>query len=135
KAIQYYLQTLHIGMSQTGDFSAANSVLEGIKAYQKKWSEQVMPSDTHIEAEVLYNKYDIFKNLFKYYLYAGLIMFIFVIMEIFYPKKWVYYGISVGKILVLLLFILHTAGLGVRWYISGHAPWSDAYESLIYVAW
>ncbi len=135
KAIPYYLQTLHIGTSQTGDFTEANSVLEGIKAYQKKWGEQVMPSDTHIEAEVLYNKYDIFKNLFKYYLYAGLIMFIFVIMEIFYPKKWVYYGISVGKILVLLLFILHTAGLGVRWYISGHAPWSDAYESLIYVAW
>jgi cytochrome c-type biogenesis protein CcsB len=22
-----------------------------------------------------------------------------------------------------------------RWYISGHAPWSDAYESMIYVAW
>lgn len=23
----------------------------------------------------------------------------------------------------------------MRWYISGHAPWSDAYESMIYVAW
>jgi len=22
-----------------------------------------------------------------------------------------------------------------RWFISGHAPWSDAYESMIYVAW
>jgi cytochrome c-type biogenesis protein CcsB len=30
---------------------------------------------------------------------------------------------------------LHTIGLIVRWYISGHAPWSDAYESMIYVAW
>ena len=26
-------------------------------------------------------------------------------------------------------------GLGARWYLSGHAPWSDAYESMIYVAW
>jgi cytochrome c-type biogenesis protein CcsB len=26
-------------------------------------------------------------------------------------------------------------GLISRWYISGHAPWSDAYESMIYVAW
>ncbi|MDB2326080.1 cytochrome c biogenesis protein CcsA, partial [Flavobacteriaceae bacterium] len=33
------------------------------------------------------------------------------------------------------LFLLHTAGLIARWYISGHAPWSDAYESMIYVAW
>jgi cytochrome c-type biogenesis protein CcsB len=30
---------------------------------------------------------------------------------------------------------LHTSGLIVRWYISGHAPWSNAYESMIYVAW
>jgi cytochrome c-type biogenesis protein CcsB len=30
---------------------------------------------------------------------------------------------------------LHTLGLIARWYISGHAPWSDAYESMIYVAW
>ena len=35
----------------------------------------------------------------------------------------------------LLLFVLHTGGLAARWFISGHAPWSDAYESMIYVAW
>ena len=23
----------------------------------------------------------------------------------------------------------------MRWYVSGHAPWSNAYESMIYVAW
>ena len=22
-----------------------------------------------------------------------------------------------------------------RWYIAGHAPWSDAYESILFVAW
>jgi cytochrome c-type biogenesis protein CcsB len=38
-------------------------------------------------------------------------------------------------ILVGFLFALHTTGLIARWYISGHAPWSDAYESMIYVAW
>ena len=36
---------------------------------------------------------------------------------------------------ISILFVLHTAGLAARWYISGHAPWSDAYESMIYVAW
>jgi len=25
--------------------------------------------------------------------------------------------------------------LVLRWYISGHAPWSDAYESMLFVAW
>ena len=36
---------------------------------------------------------------------------------------------------IVLLFIAHTLGLIARWYISGHAPWGDAYESMIYVAW
>ena len=36
---------------------------------------------------------------------------------------------------IIILFLWHTAGLVLRWYISGHAPWSNAYESIIYVAW
>jgi cytochrome c-type biogenesis protein CcsB len=39
------------------------------------------------------------------------------------------------KITLLLLWISHTLGLVARWYISGHAPWSDAYESMLYVSW
>jgi len=33
------------------------------------------------------------------------------------------------------LFLVMTAALVLRWYISGHAPWSNAYESVIYVSW
>jgi ABC-type transport system involved in cytochrome c biogenesis permease subunit len=25
--------------------------------------------------------------------------------------------------------------VGARWFISGHAPWSNAYEAIVYVAW
>lgn len=35
----------------------------------------------------------------------------------------------------LFAFIVHTGGLALRWYISTHAPWSDGYESMIYIAW
>ena len=31
--------------------------------------------------------------------------------------------------------MLHTLGLISRWYIAGYAPWSNAYESMIYIAW
>jgi len=37
--------------------------------------------------------------------------------------------------LLVIFFVLHTAGLATRWYVSGHAPWSDGYESMIYIAW
>ena len=35
----------------------------------------------------------------------------------------------------LLGFAFHTLGLGLRWYVSGRAPWSNGYESMIYIAW
>jgi cytochrome c-type biogenesis protein CcsB len=35
----------------------------------------------------------------------------------------------------MLAFTAHTAGLGLRWYIAQHAPWSNSYESMIYIAW
>jgi ABC-type transport system involved in cytochrome c biogenesis permease subunit len=44
----------------------------------------------------------------------------------------------VQKIMFALLlggFVLHTIGLGLRWYVSGRAPWSNGYESMIYIAW
>jgi ABC-type transport system involved in cytochrome c biogenesis permease subunit len=35
---------------------------------------------------------------------------------------------------VLLHFVcLNTFTLSARWYISGHAPWSNAYEAIVYV--
>jgi cytochrome c-type biogenesis protein CcsB len=37
--------------------------------------------------------------------------------------------------LIFILFVVHTLGLAVRWYISGHAPWSNGFESVVYVAW
>ncbi len=36
---------------------------------------------------------------------------------------------------ILLLFIAETAGLGIRWYISDHAPWSNGYESMVFISW
>jgi ABC-type transport system involved in cytochrome c biogenesis permease subunit len=32
--------------------------------------------------------------------------------------------------IVIFLFVMHTITLIARWYISGHAPWSNAYEAL-----
>jgi len=66
---------------------------------------------------------------------AGVIMLILVVSQIFKDSKFIRILIKISAISVLLLFVLHTVGLGSRWYISGHAPWSDAYESMIYVAW
>jgi cytochrome c-type biogenesis protein CcsB len=69
------------------------------------------------------------------YLSVGFLMFVFIIVQIFKDRKGIRLAISISKWAIVGLFVLHTGGLIVRWYLSGHAPWSDAYESMIYVAW
>ena len=94
-----------------------------------------MLTESKIESEVLYNKYDIFRSLFSWYLYAGFLLFITMLYKIFNNKKIVNIFITIFKYSIYFLFALHAAGLCWRWYISGHAPWSDGYESMIYVSW
>ena len=131
----FYIMTLN-NAKQTGDFTNANSLLENFKKTQQKLGAEVMLSDDKIKAEILYNKYDIFKRLFSWYMYAGTLLFILLIVQIFKSKsKPLNISVRLFKIIILGLFLIHTAGLIVRWYLSGHAPWSDAYESMIYVAW
>ncbi|MDT0647745.1 cytochrome c biogenesis protein CcsA [Zunongwangia sp. F260] len=120
---------------ETGDYGRANEFLGSIKSFQKKFGSEVMPSEDKVEAEITYNKYDIFRNLFWMYMVAGLLMLIFVIAQILKDNKIMRGLIKGSVVVVIILFALHTLGLAARWYISGHAPWSDAYESMIYVAW
>ncbi|MGB1534839.1 MAG: cytochrome c biogenesis protein CcsA [Flavobacteriaceae bacterium] len=129
-----YFQSLRLAQ-QDKDYSQAENLLESIHGFQKKFGAQVLPSEQKIKAEILYNKYDIFKKLFSWYLYAGVLFFILLLLQIFKSNQLISWLVKGFKILLLFLFILHTGGLAARWFISGHAPWSDAYESMIYVAW
>ncbi|MBR9847198.1 MAG: cytochrome c biogenesis protein CcsA, partial [Algicola sp.] len=131
----YYLSELYKA-KQTGDYTTSDKLLEGFKKNQQKLGSEVMISEDKIKTEILYNKYDIFKKLFSWYLYAGSLLFVLLIVQIFKDKnKTIDAIVKILGFVILGLFLLHTAGLIARWYISGHAPWSDAYESMIYVAW
>lgn len=130
-----YLITLNNAKSM-GDYSKPEELLEGIKKTQLKYGSEVMLSEEKIKTEILYNKYDIFKKLFSWYLYAGTVLFVLLIVQIFkFKSKALSWAIKALIGVILFLFVSHTAGLGIRWYLAGHAPWSDAYESMIYVAW
>ncbi|MBN9284209.1 MULTISPECIES: cytochrome c biogenesis protein CcsA [Flavobacterium] len=132
--IPYYLSSIDKA-AVTGDYKLSNSLLKGLENYQIKYGSKVRPSEKKIDSEILYNKYDIFKKLFSWYMYAGVLMFLFVIIKIFNANKTVNILVKISHAIIAILFVLHTVGLIFRWYISGHAPWSDAYESMIYVGW
>jgi cytochrome c-type biogenesis protein CcsB len=119
----------------SNDYKSANELLESLNGFQKKFGSTVMPSEDKIDLEITYNKYDVFKNLPYWYLTAAVLMLLLTIIEIFKSRKAIRVSINVIHVIIGLLFVLHTLGLIARWVISGHAPWSNAYESIIYVAW
>lgn len=129
-----YLNTLD-SANVSNKYVNADFYLKSLENYQKKFGSAVRPSDDKISTEITYNKYDIFKNLYYLYMLSGVLMLLFTIVNIFFEKKAMRLVINFFHVIIAVLFALHTAGLATRWYISGHAPWSDAYESMIYVAW
>jgi cytochrome c-type biogenesis protein CcsB len=124
-----------IAATKSNDYAKADELLDGIHKYQRKFGGEIMPSEKKVELELFYNKHDIFKGLFWKYMLASLVLFIFVIINIFKNNKFIKNLILISSISIFLLFVYHTIGLGIRWYISGHAPWSNGYESMIYVSW
>ena len=132
--LQLYFQTLRVSR-ESSNYSQSEELLESIKGYQVKYGSDVMPSDLKISSEIIYNQADIFNRLYKWYLLLGFSLLLILILQIFNDKKFYNILIKIVEYTIYFLFILNTLGLAARWYIAGHAPWSDAYESIIFVAW
>ena len=120
---------------QSGDWSASNAALAKIAHYQKEYGAAVYPSANKIKAEIFYNHSNIFEILWPLYFVIGFILLILSFIKILKPK-FEMSKITKGSLILLgILFVAHTLGLALRGYISGHAPWSNGFESMTYIAW
>jgi len=120
---------------KSGDWTNSDKALSKLAEYQTFYGSEVYPSKNRILAEVFYNEAQIFERLYPLYLLVGFILLILSFVKILKPSfnMSVYTKATLG--LLIVFFIAHTVGLANRWYISGHAPWSDGYESMIYIGW
>lgn len=132
-----YLQSLMAG-AHSGSFEKADRVLGIIQDIQRNnILAKSFPSVKRVEMEIRYNKQHIFNKLRNYYFVISLLFLLFAMLparKITGSKaiKWT------GRLLQLILlpaFIYHSYGMIFRWYLSGHAPWSNGYEALLLVAW
>ena len=117
------------------NWEEANKFLSMIKIYQQKVGSEIIPSQTKIDNEILFNKINIFFKVTLAYLILGFIMLVVAFFVVFNPKIQPKKTTTLFFIILALLFATHTFGMGFRWVISGHAPWSDTYESLLYISW
>ncbi|WP_457621617.1 cytochrome c biogenesis protein CcsA [Persephonella sp.] len=129
-----YIHGVQQGL-QNGDWTKANMAIDDIKQFQKKYGSAVLPSENRLKAEILYNRLIIFERLIPVYFLIGLIALGFIFAQIFNPRKNFQKAGSVIVVLLFLAFLLHTFGLGLRWYVADHAPWTDAYESMLFISW
>ncbi len=120
---------------QSGNWSKADEAIEGIKAFQKKYGEAIIPDQSLIDAEILYNNLDTFERLFPVYLIAGFLLLVLIFARLAKPELNLSGIMKVILVVLILSFIAHTISLGLRWYIAGHAPWSNGYEAMLYISW
>ena len=117
------------------DWNSANNYIDMIALYQDKVGTDIKPTASKINAEIVFNKLDIFFNLTLAYVLLGFIMVVLAFVVIFKPEFKPAKTTKIILAILSILFAIQTFGMGYRWYLSGHAPWSDIYETLIYISW
>ena len=117
------------------DWNSANNYIDMIALYQDKVGTDIKPTASKINAEIVFNKLDIFFNLTLAYVLLGFVMVVLAFVVIFKPEFKPAKTTKIILAILSILFAIQTFGMGYRWYLSGHAPWSDIYETLIYISW
>ncbi|OHX64016.1 cytochrome c biogenesis protein [Flammeovirga pacifica] len=129
----YFMEILNA--RESGDWTQANQNLEYIRLFQQKMGEEIYPTDNSIKMELLYNKMNIFNNLFPTYWLLGIYLLAIALWKVFSVNPASNKAYSVGVILEMVAFGFFTCNLMLRWYIAQYPPWTNGYEMLILVAW
>ena len=121
--------------AKDNNYAGSIELLQQLKKHQKEFSGTVMPSDTKVTTEIKLNQLSAFswlRNIYGLLGLSGLILFLFHVISHSLNREKITKAIFY---VLLVLFVFHTIALAMRWYVSGHAPWSNGYESMIYIAW
>jgi cytochrome c-type biogenesis protein CcsB len=133
-AMAWYSESLQHG-AKTGDWSEADKTLEYIEKYQQKRNNTVEINPTRLAAEIGYNRLEFFRWSKVGYLSLGGLLLVFSFLRLFRRAKWQSESMLALGVCISAVFVFHTVGMGMRWYIAGRAPWSNSYETMVYVSW
>ncbi|MCF8716184.1 cytochrome c biogenesis protein CcsA [Joostella atrarenae] len=117
------------------DYNSAHEKLMYIKKYQEVLGEKIIPTPERIEAEIWYNKMNINFWLFQVFFTVGFLLLVVAIVRMFVKNKALEFFNNALIIITLISFLCFTGNLILRWYVAQHAPWSNGYEMLVFVAW
>lgn len=134
KIMDWYVSEL-AQAGESGEWRHAGEVRNMMATYQNARANIPLMSETKVTLELLYNRLALFSRSAFGYMAVGLLLLICTVLQLVYRRLRLQPVVMVLKGLSLLLFLLLTGGIALRWYISGQAPWSNAYESMVHVGW
>lgn len=133
RIFDWYLEEVSTAVS-TGDWKQADKVLGMIDTYQQAKATGVDISRKKIGTEIICNRLAPFHICRILYLVLGIISLILSLLEVSGHIRTRLLKPLIAC-LVAATFAIHLTGIGARWYIAGHAPWTNSYETMIYVSW
>ncbi len=132
--IAYYIQDVQQSL-KTGDWKSPDEIVQSISSFQYKFGMEILPAPGKVKLEIMLNKADVFSRISRFYGMIGFILLMLQFTGLFFTRLKLKVPVIISIVLIIILFAIHTTGLALRWYVSGHAPWSNGYEALIYIAW
>jgi cytochrome c-type biogenesis protein CcsB len=118
------------------DWDSADRLIDTIRSYQKEAGGGMIPSSGRIRAEMLYDRLDLFRRLGTVTVFLGLALLACrIASNLKRLRPSVQPAGKTAAAALAAVFLLLTLGLALRWIASGHAPWTNKYESMVYTAW
>ena len=100
-----------------------------IRRYQQKVAGDVLPSNRHFAAEMFYNKADYTRPLAMAFATLGIVLFLFFVIRLGRGRQVPSWLVNVCDVLMVLAFAYLLLLFGLRWYVSGHLPLANGYET------
>lgn len=120
---------------ENNDWKMVDKMVAELGQYQLKYGGAILPAPSQVSAELLLNTLNIFNRLSGWYGLLGLTFLGLLFASVFNPKLRLQTFSKIALGALFFGFLMHTLGLGLRWYVSERAPWSNGYESMIYIGW
>lgn len=117
----------------TGDKARAEEIAKKIYSYQHVRGKAVVPTKFRIYTETFYNKTNAQRLPVMLYLTLSLLLAIVSTLSLSNGK--LKKTRLVSSVLTWVMLIHTTLLLALRWYVSGHLPMSNGYETMQFMAW
>lgn len=117
----------------TGDKARAEEIAKKIYSYQHVRGKAVVPTKFRIYTETFYNKTN--AQRLPVMLYLALSLLLAIVSTLSLNNEKLKKTRLVSSVLTWVMLIHTTLLLTLRWFVSGHLPMSNGYETMQFMAW